>query len=74
MAPAVLKLAGGQGMSAVAEAGMLPAPAPPVWYALRGPSKGDLLPQVPTAVRGSVGIQPFSRPSWDDQWGDMTVP
>ena len=28
---------------------------------------------VPTADRGSVGIHPFSRPSWYDHNGDCTV-
>lgn len=61
--PPVLKVAGGQAAADVAEAGMLPAPAPPVCQGARGGLQGDIFPHVPIAVRGSVGIQPFSRPS-----------
>lgn len=72
--PPVLNVAGGQAAADVALAGMLPAPAPPVCQAARGGLQGFVLPHVPMAARGSVGIHPFSSPSWYDQAGDSTVP
>lgn len=66
--------AGGHPYCAVTEAGMLPAPAPPVCQDWRGGVQGLMFPQVPSASRGSSGIQPFSRPSWYDQAGVSTTP
>lgn len=61
--PPVLRLAGGHAKLATADAGILPAPAPPVCAGVSGGVQGLVFPQVPMASRGSVGIQPFSRPS-----------
>jgi len=55
-------VAGGHGNCVLTDAGMLPEPAPPVIVALSGVT-GVPTPHCPTLTRGSVGIQPFSRPS-----------
>ena len=55
---------GGHEREEETEEGMVSAPEPPVAEAARGPLKTEVAPQAPTASRGSVGIQPFSRPSW----------
>ena len=53
-----------------------PAPAPPVCHAWYVPSNGanvaPRLAHLPSACRGSAGIQPFSSPSWYDQSGAWT--
>src|ERR1700712_5617587 len=56
-------VAGGHGLAALTDAAKAPAPAPPVISAVRG-VLGEAPPQTPTAERGSVGIHPFSSPSW----------
>lgn len=66
-------------MVAVAAGVISPAPAPPVCHAGYAPSKGSLnctpsVPQMPTASRGSVGIQPLRRPSWYDHMGAEGIP
>lgn len=69
---------GGHGNAAVTAGPILPAPAPPVCVGWNVPSKeGPAAPtaaQTPVALRGSFGIQPFSRPSWYDQSGASTMP
>jgi hypothetical protein len=64
-AGARLMLAGGQAY-VVANT---PAPAPPVIHGsyLPGNTGPVESPQVPSAVLGSLGIQPPRRPSWYDQ-------
>ena len=69
-APPLLIVEGGQATVDASE----PAPEPPVCQALSSPSQGAGLPQEPYAVRGSVGIQPWSRPSEYDQAGEPTLP
>jgi hypothetical protein len=56
--PAWLIEVGGQARLDVTLAGMLPLPA------VMEPVQGLVFLQNPAAVRGSLGIQPFSRPSW----------
>lgn len=67
-AAALLITAGGQGRLLETLAGMFPEPD------VKGPFHGSVLPHVPMASRGSVGIHPFSRPSLYDQAGDSTLP
>lgn len=58
---------GGQANSAETLGAMEPAPAPPVCQGSKVPEKGfPWTPrdaQIPCASRGSVGMNPFSRPS-----------
>ena len=61
--PPLLIVDGGQAKEDDMEAGILPAPDPPVCHADKGLFHGFALLQAPTALRGSVGIHPFSRPS-----------
>lgn len=72
--PPLLIVGGGHASADVTEEGMLPAPVPPVCQAAKGGVHGLEFPQTPTASRGSVGIQPFSRPSWYDHAGVSTLP
>jgi hypothetical protein len=71
-------LAGGHGSATVAVGLMEPAPAPPVCHGRYVPSNGlEPAPReahLPTAVRGSFGIQPFSSPSLYDHNGASTFP
>ena len=66
-APAPEMLAGGQGYAAVTLGGTLPAPSPPVCHGRYSPLNNvPLWPSaahLPLEVRGSLGIQPLSRPS-----------
>lgn len=59
------------------EGSIVPAPMPPVCQDWKVPLKGsDVVlsdAHVPTARRGSVGIQPPSRPREYDQSGDSTM-
>lgn len=73
-APALEMDVGGQAKDELNVAGIWSAPAPPVCQDLRGPAKGLVLPHVPTALRGSLGIQPSCKPSWYDQAGASTLP
>ena len=61
--PPLLMVGGGHASADVTEEGILPAPAPPVCQAAKGGVHGLEFPQTPTASRGSVGIQLFSKPS-----------
>lgn len=72
--PPLLMTGGGQASPAVTSGEMLPAPAPPVCCGVNGGVHGFAFLQAPEAVRGSLGIQPFSRPSWYDHAGDSTLP
>jgi hypothetical protein len=67
-APAWLIDVGGHANEALALAAICPLPAGSV------PLQGEVPLQKPTAERGSVGIQPFCRPSWYDHEGDSTLP
>jgi hypothetical protein len=53
---------------------MCPAPAPPVCHDLRGGAHRFTFLHEPLAEEGSLGIQPFSKPSWYDQARDSTLP
>jgi len=55
--PPVFKAGGGQAKLDVTVGGIFPEPC---W---RGGDHGSVKPQVPSACRGSWGIQPLSRPS-----------
>lgn len=59
------------------DAAIVPAPGPPVCHAanelFHGTGLTPSAPHVPAASRGSVGIQPCSRPSWYDHSGDSTM-
>ena len=67
-APAPEMETGGQGNEAVTLGGTVPAPSPPVCHGRYSPLNGDAGPKpsaahLPLEVRGSLGIQPLSRPS-----------
>ena len=67
-APAPEMEVGGQGNEAVTLGGTLPAPSPPVCHGRYSPLNGVPGPKpsaahLPLEVRGSLGIQPLSRPS-----------
>ena len=62
-APALEIDVGGQANDDENVAGIEPAPEPPVCHAWRGGCHGAVLPQTPSADRGSLGIQPSWRPS-----------
>ena len=73
-APALETIVGGQAYDAVKDAGICPAPAPPVAQDDSGPAKGSVESQMPAAARGSLGIQPSCRPREYDHAGDSTLP
>lgn len=73
---ATLNVAGGQGNAADELAGI--DDGVPVCQGANVPEKSDNVAlreaHMPTAVRGSLGIHPCSRPSWYDHSGDSTRP
>ena len=69
-----ISVVGGHASALSELCGIWPAPAPPVCHAWRGGLKGSVFSQTPLERRGSLGIQPCSRPSWYDQAGAVTRP